>query len=59
MYALGLGGPKDPVEAYVWYSAAITGGDADIRAQARTALALLTAKMSPTDIAEAKRRLVR
>ena len=59
MYALGLGGPKDPVAAYVWYSAAIAGDDPDTRAQARRALALLTAKMNQADLAEAKRRLPR
>jgi hypothetical protein len=61
-FMLGFGEgipPRDDVEAYKWLSLAIqryTSKNEDRLEQAKKDLAMLAARMSPTQIAEAERR---
>ena len=52
MYELGLGVPRDPVEAYAWYENAVLDGDG-FAARLRDEL---VSRMAPGDVPKAEAR---
>ncbi len=55
LYAVGLGVPKDFVNAYVWVSLALPGLEGRMRDRAVALQDELSALMSPTEIGEARK----